>query len=845
MADIKGITIEFRGETTELSKALNTIKKESEGLASDIKAVNRALKFNPTNVELIRQKFNLLGQKVDQTKKELDAYRAAEAKLRKDKVSEQSAEWMTVRRKIIEAESQLRHYNAEMQKIKYARLSALGAGATAAGNKMRGLSMAVGLVGGMAVRTTAEFDSAMSKVRAVSGATGQDFMDLRNKAREMGATTKFSATESAEAFNYMAMAGWNTQQMIDGIPGVLNLAAASGEDLATTSDIVTDGLTAMGYAASDAGRMADVMAAASSNANTNVAMMGETFKYAAPVAGSLGYSMEDVALATGLMANSGIKASQAGTSLRSMMSRMAAPTDAVSGAMERLGISLTDENGEMKSLRQVMTELRSSMANLSETEKTEVASTIAGKNAMSGFLAIVNSSDKDFNKLANAIDNSNGAAQEMADAMIDNLGGQLTILKSGLQELAIAMGDTLVPIVQKMVKGVQAIVNWFNSLSPRVQQIITVMVALAGAAGPVLIVFGAMASGFGQFMGVVGKIPMLLSKLGGALTVLMSPVGIVIAAVAALALAFKHLWDTNEEFRKAITTIWQTISQTIGAFIEGIKNSFASFGTDFGSLITTLKAAWEAFCAVLAPVFQTAFTLVSTVLQTVTDVILGILDVFIGLFTGNWKQMLSGITRIFSATFRGVFNTAKTIFSGVRKVASNLAGALSGIWSRIRGTASATWGAIKNAIVHPIETAKNLIKGIIEKIKGFFSFSISPPHIPLPHFAISPPGWKLSDLLKGRKPTLGIDWYASGGIFKRPTVAGLGDVRGGEAAVPLADFYNHLDALGDSIVNGVARLQMAGAASQPVVIPVYLFPGSAKMDEIVVNAYDRGKRRIG
>ena len=228
----------------------------------------------------------------------------------------------------------------------------------------------------------------------------------------------------------------------------MNLAAASGEDLATTSDIVTDGLTALGYSAKDAGRMADVMAAASSNANTNVSMMGETFKYAAAVAGSMGYSMEDVALATGLMANAGIKGSQAGTALRSTISRMAAPTKQVSAAMKSIGVEMTNADGTARPFRDVMVDLRKGMADLSETEKTQIASTIAGKNAMSGFLSIINASDSDFNKLANAIDNSDGAALKMAETMQDNLGGQVTILKSQMQELAISVGDTLVPMAK-------------------------------------------------------------------------------------------------------------------------------------------------------------------------------------------------------------------------------------------------------------------------------------------------------------------------------------------------------------------------------------------------------------
>lgn len=275
----------------------------------------------------------------------------------------------------------------------------------------------------------------MSKVSAISGATGEDFQKLTDKAKEMGAKTKFSATESAQAMEYMAMAGWKTSDMLNGIEGIMNLAAASGEDLATTSDIVTDALTAMGLQASDSGHFADVLAAASSNANTNVSMMGETFKYAAPLAGALGYNIEDLSMAIGLMANSGIKGGQAGTTLRSILTRLAKPPKEAAEAMDQYGISLKNSDGSMKSLMEVMENMRDSLQELPEDEQSAAAAAIGGQEAMSGLLAIVNASESDFDKLSSAIGNADGAAAEMAATMQDNLAGQLTILKSGWKDL--------------------------------------------------------------------------------------------------------------------------------------------------------------------------------------------------------------------------------------------------------------------------------------------------------------------------------------------------------------------------------------------------------------------------
>lgn len=500
------MTVEIGGDTSKLSKALTQLNRPINNMQGELKRVSQLLKMNPGNTALIRQKFELLSSSIEETEGNLKEMRAALARASASGATEKnSAGFRRLQREIVQTEARLKELVAEQARfavqssrigVAAAKMEAFGSKATAAGNSLRGLTIATGLLGGMAVRTTAEFDSSMSKVSAVSGATGKDFDKLRDKAREMGSKTKFSASEAAEAMNYMAMAGWKTGEMLSGIEGIMNLAAASGEDLATTSDIVTDGLTAMGYSAKDAGRMADVMAAASSNANTNVSMMGETFKYAAAVAGTMGYSMEDVALATSLMANSGIKASQAGTSLRSIISRMAAPTKQVSQAMKAIGVEMTNADGTARPFRDVMVDLRKGMAGLTETEQAQIASTIAGKNAMSGFMAIVNASDSDFNKLADAIDNSEGAAAKMAETMQDNLGGQVTILKSQMQELAISVGDTLVPMAKKAVKAAQKLTDWFNNLSAGGKDAAVKMGLLAGAAGPMLLVMGGTAKVF-------------------------------------------------------------------------------------------------------------------------------------------------------------------------------------------------------------------------------------------------------------------------------------------------------------------------------------------------------------
>ncbi len=312
------------------------------------------------------------------------------------------------------------------------------------------------------VKTYADFEAAMSEVKAISGATSEEFAQLTEKANQMGAVTKFTASESAEAFKYMAQAGWDAKEMMDGIEGLMSLAAASGEDLGTTSDIVTDALTAFGMAAKDSGRFADVMAMAANATNTDVAKMGDTFKYVAPVAGALGYSIEDTAVAIGLMANNGIKASQAGTSLRSLLTNLTHPVGQAEDAINDLGISITNADGSVKPLSQTLQELRSKFSALSEAERAQYAAMLAGQEGMSGLLAIVNASEQDFASLTDQINNSSGAAEEMADIMMDNLAGKFELFTGSLDSMKLSLGEKFKPYL------IEAL-DWLTNKVPDVE----------------------------------------------------------------------------------------------------------------------------------------------------------------------------------------------------------------------------------------------------------------------------------------------------------------------------------------------------------------------------------------
>lgn len=455
---------ELKQTEKEYNKLNSTIKNHDQNLAKAKNAVNNE-----------RASMNNLQKTIDKTKNEMKSFN-------KEQLIANSHFTKTAN-------------NLDAMSDKFGKV---GLGMSSFGRSMS-MYVTTPIVGAMgyASKLGVEFDDGMRKVQATSGATGKDLDALKAKAREMGATTKFSATDSAEAMNYMAMAGWKTKDMIKGLPGIMNLAAASGEELGTVSDIVTDGLTAFGLQAKDSGHFADVLASASANANTNVQMMGDGFKYAAPVAGALGYTIEDTSIAIGLMSNAGIKGEKAGTALRTMFTNLAKPTKAMKDKMDELGISITDSNGKMKPMRDVMGDLREKFSGLTKDQQAAAAATIFGKESMSGALAVVNASEKDYNKLSKAIDGSEGSAKKMSNTMEKGLGGSLRELRSAAEELGLSVFETIQPALSGMVGGLKASVDYLNKLPSGAK------VAVAGLLG-VTAAIGPLALGIGLLLRAVG-----------------------------------------------------------------------------------------------------------------------------------------------------------------------------------------------------------------------------------------------------------------------------------------------------------------------------------------------------
>ena len=535
----------------------------------------------------------------------------------------------------------------------YNDLKVFGDKSATAEQKLKGLSSAFKTTGGLlsknvtlpivgvgaaAVKTATDFEAGMSEVKAISGATGSEFDALKDKAIEMGAKTKFSASDSANAFKYMAMAGWDASQMMDGIAGIMDLAAASGEDLATTSDIVTDALTAFGLQASDSAHFADVLAQASSKSNTNVGLMGETFKYVAPIAGALGYSIEDTAVAIGLMANSGIKGSQAGTALRSTITRLAKPVGEAEKAVNDLGISITNADGTMKPLGQTMVELRDKFAGLTEEQKAQYAAMLAGQEGMSGLLAIVNASDEDFQKLTDEINNANGAAQDMAGIMMDNAKGAIEQLKGALESAGILIGEKLTPYIRQLAEWITGLVEKFNAMSEEQQDLIVKIGLIVAAIGPALLILSKVISVVASIVKVIGIVKGVLLPIINAvfllkngvttaflamegfskgvifvakgISLLLNPITLVIAAIGALIGVFVYLYKTNEDFRNKVTEVWETIKEAIGNAIENISLFFtetlpATFNSAVEAIASFVNRVIEFFTVTIPEAFST------------------------------------------------------------------------------------------------------------------------------------------------------------------------------------------------------------------------------------------------
>ena len=736
--------------------ALGTYQNKLKDVTGQNDTLTDKVKKQETELQELKQKYINVsteqGAASDESKelaRQIDAL-STELKTNRDKMTE-------AEKAADELDNSLEKVGDEADNTTAGGLSAFG---VALGNLAANIiSKAVQKLKELVVQTTETgkaFDTSMSKVAAISGATGDELQALRDKAKEMGSTTAFTATQSSEAFQYMAMAGWKTEDMLNGIDGIMNLAAASGEDLATTSDIVTDALTAMGYSAGDAGQLADVMAAASSNANTSVALMGSTFQYAAPIVGALGYSMEDTAVAIGLMANAGIKGDKAGTALRSVLTRLSAPPKECAAEMEKLGISLTDNEGKMKALDEIMQELRIAFNSLSETEQTAAAKHIAGANAMSGLLAIVNAAPEDFEKLTSAVANSEGAAESMSKTMLDSLGGDMTLLSSKLEGIELAIYEKLEPALRKGAEMLDKLLDMFSYIVEHGGETIATITGIAAA-------FAAW-----KFVGIITAVTtalkgMTIAEMAAAAktwllntALLANPIGLLISLLAGLVAAFVVLWNKCDWFREFWINAWEKIKEAAGVAWEKIQEFFVTAWDKIQEIWGTLSEFFSNLWENVKSIFSTVADWINeNVFQPIINFFKPIVQFYITAFSiifqiaeGCWKaieivwgavskwfneKIIQPVKKIFSDLWEAIKVKAATTWNNIKiiwyvvsswfknTIIDPVAKWFTGMWDGLKDGASKAWEGIKNVFSPVADWFKQKFKKAWENVKTVFS----------------------------------------------------------------------------------------------------------------------------
>lgn len=591
-----------------------------------------------------------------------------------------------------------------------------------AGTKVSVASGAVILLGTSAVKTASSFESAMKKVQAISGATGSDLEDLTALAREMGRATTFSASESAEALEYMALAGWDAQQMMSALPSVLKLAEATALDLATTSDVITDSMSALGLTFDELDDFVNQLAQTTVTSNTNMAQLGEAILTVGATAKSLSGDTVELNTILGVLADNGIKGSEAGTKLRNIILSLSAPTKAASKALKKLGVNAFDLDGNLRPLHEIFADLNKAMEDLSQAERDQMLSEIFNKTDLAGLNALLGTSAERFDELATAIENSEGKAEELSATMNDTAEGDLKRLQSATEDLAISFGNILIPLLREVVEHLQALTNWLNGLDGGTKEAITAVGGLVIALTPLLWILGKVVSAIGFFIGLfaeggalalVGKA--IMGILGAIAAFLGVSVGTVIAVVAVLGVAVTIIvknWELVVElFKKSCSLIVESVTALktkIAEKIEQIKGDIVGKVTEIKervkSIVDKLPAPFrEAFYAIVE-YFSTRFLQpIKEYLKMMQASFNGLLDFIINIFSGNWRGAWQAVVNVFKSVFSGLVNIAKTPLNAIISLVN---GAIRGINTMIK-----TLNKVPGVSIGTIPTIPRLWKG--------------------------------------------------------------------------------------------------------------------------------------
>lgn len=744
---IQGITVEIGGDTTKLQNALKGVNGQIKSTQSQLKDVNKLLKLDPGNTELIAQKHKLLSEAVGEIKEKLatlkTAAEQANTALANGEISQE--QYDALQREIVQTEQDLKSLETQanqsataVQKIASAgeKIKTAGDNISNAGQKLLPVTGAVAGLGTAAVTTAANFESSMSQVQATMGITkdsmstvdGQSVntMDTLSKlAKKMGAETAFSASECAEALNYLALAGYDTEQMCDTLPTVLNLAAAGDIELASASDMVTDAMSALGMGVDEAGTMVDQMAKTASTTNTSVAQLGEGILTIGATAKSIKGGTAELNTALGILANNGIKGAEGGTHLRNIILSLQNPTDKAALAMEQLGLQVYDSEGNMRSMNDILGDLNSGMDGMTAAEKSNIIGKIFNKTDLSSVNALLANTGSTWDDLQKSISDSGGAAGQMADTQLDNLQGQITILKSALEGLAISFGELLMPAIKQIVGWVQKFVEWLNSLDDGTKKTVVTIALLAAALGPVLIVVGKVVSAVGTIMTVVPKIAGVINTVKGAFaalntTMLANPIVLIVAAIAALVAAFIYLWNNCDGFRQFWIDLWENIKQAAITAWEAVKSFLTTAWEAIKNTATTIFEALKAFFSTIWEGIKLIFSTVAEVIKTIIvtyfnvykTIITTVFNAIKIVVTTVWNAIKTVITTVVTAiqTFiTTAWNTIKTVISTVvNAIRTVVSGAFNAMWTGI----TTTVGNIVTTIKTGFQTAVSFITGL-------------------------------------------------------------------------------------------------------------------------------------
>ena len=842
MADrIKGITVEINGDTTGLSKALSGVNKEIRNTQAQLKDVNKLLKLDPGNTELIAQKHKLLQQAVEETKKKLqslkEAQKQADEALKNGNISQEQYDGL--QREIAETTQKLKDLEAQAEQSATAlqKIAAAGGKLKDIGGKVSGIgkdlttyvTVPLAAAGAAGVKSFADVDKTMALANKTMGNTADQANTLNAAMKDAAANSTYGMSDAANATLNFARAGLDAEQSAAALAPAMNLAAGEGGDLDTVSAGLVATINGFHGSFEEAGTYADVFASACNNSALDVNSLSSAMSVAAPIFASAGYKVNDAALYMGVMANNGIEADKAANSLKTGIARLVSPAKDGAEMMEQLGISITNSDGSMKDSVTVQKELHDAFANLSESEQIAAASAIFGKNQMAPWLALINTAPGDVNELNASLAACGGTTQDMADTMMNGFGGSIEKLKSSIDVLVYSLGQALAPTIQSVINFLQGLVDKFNALSPAQQDLIVKIGLFAAAIGPVLLIVGKLMSAVGTIMTVVPKLAGVISTVKGAFAalnavMLANPIMIVIAAIAALVAAFIYLWNTNEEFRQFWINLWESIKQAaITAW-----NAIGEF----------LKSAWEG----IRSTCQTIFNAIKTFFQTVWN---GIKNIF--------STAVGAVKTVVTNAWNAIKTVTSTVWNGIKSVVTGAVNAIkNGISTGLtaaKNTVTNILNGIKNAFSTVWEGAKNIVSGAIEKIKGMMNFHWELPKLKLPHFSIT---GKFS-LDPPSIPKIGVEWYrkamGDGMILDSPTIFGAAGgklLAGGEAGPEAVVGVDSLRTMIQEAVAGQTAVlaQAIGAAgSGDITIPVYV--GGTLLDEMVVTAQNRQNLRSG